>query len=1046
MCTAQKEINDISGSDLRYFKGESMHPFVKNSKENGVLNYIRVLLSISIVLSVFNPVLIASAESVIDVSVSSDKINPGDIATVVISLSNSENITGMNMTLVYDQSIVSLNNVTVNETLMTGHSVTYNGTGSGKIAIVLNGLDSISTAETPVIDVSMLGLATGISDIELQDVEFLSVESTSPAVSVSNGQIRINSTPQLSEIGDQTVNESELLEISLNATDADGDSLSYSTNASFGNLTSNVFSWTPESGDEGERSVSFTVSDGYAEDSENITIKIRPPFNYRPVFDPIDDINAIVGDTVNFTISATDWDNDDLTYYNTSVLPEGSIFYPDNQSFVWFPLLNDTYNVDFGVSDGLGGTDALSVKITVTEEVSVNNAPVFTPIGDMNATESELLEVTLNATDTDGDPLNYSSNVSFGNINGNVFSWVPASSDVGVHYINFSVNDGALWDHSVAQITVYEFTPAVYTPANPVNFISTTGNFWVLHDWEAGTGNVSDGYNVSYGGNWYNTTGPGFNDTTGLNAHDWSNITVYAYNATISTLSSGIEREVQIPNNPISLVDVDPSYVVSEGETLTIDANYTDVDGDDATFTSNDTSIFDIDASTGVASWTTKHKDNGIHYVNLSVSDGYGSEDSQVVVITVMNVNIPPVLDPIGSKSVNESEVLSFTINANDVDNETLTYSANGLPTAATLDSSTGNFSWTPGYDDSGVYDVEFIVTDSSNANDTEEVTITVNNVNRAPHLESIGAKSVNESQELSFTLVGTDQDTNDTLSYSMTGFLSGATLNASTGEFSWTPDFDVTDTSTDIYIMFTVSDGEDSSSKYVIITVHNTNRAPQFPEFATVNASENTEMVLNISAVDPDGDSLSYSSNVSFGTISDTDFVWTPDYNQSGTHYVEFTATDGSLSNTTVVTIDVEDVNRAPVIDDDSVESFYILDVGELVSFNIVASDADGNLITYNVSGLPDSANNSLNPVTGAFSWTPGSVDGDKVFNGVFTVSDGNLTDSVTATFAVDVLNTPPTLEEIDPKQINETENLVIQLNGSSDAVSYTHLRAHET
>jgi PGF-pre-PGF domain-containing protein len=42
-----------------------MHPFIKNSKENGVLNYIRVLLSISIVLSIFNPMLVASAGSVV---------------------------------------------------------------------------------------------------------------------------------------------------------------------------------------------------------------------------------------------------------------------------------------------------------------------------------------------------------------------------------------------------------------------------------------------------------------------------------------------------------------------------------------------------------------------------------------------------------------------------------------------------------------------------------------------------------------------------------------------------------------------------------------------------------------------------------------------------------------------------------------------------------------------------------------------------------------------------------------------------------------------
>ncbi|NPE28032.1 hypothetical protein HNV12_08665 [Methanococcoides sp. SA1] len=57
--------------------------------------------------------------------------------------------------------------------------------------------------------------------------------------------LEINSAPVLSSIGSQTINESESLNVNLSATDPDGDSIEYSTNATFGNLTDNMFTWTP---------------------------------------------------------------------------------------------------------------------------------------------------------------------------------------------------------------------------------------------------------------------------------------------------------------------------------------------------------------------------------------------------------------------------------------------------------------------------------------------------------------------------------------------------------------------------------------------------------------------------------------------------------------------------------------------------------------------------------------------------------------------------------------------------------------------------------
>jgi hypothetical protein len=70
-------------------------------------------------------------------------------------------------------------------------------------------------------------------------------------------------------------------------------------------------------------------------------------------------------------------------------------------------------------------------------------------------------------------------------------------------------------------------------------------------------------------------------------------------------------------------------------------------------------------------------------------------------------------------------EHLTFTITATDSDNDSLIYSATNLPEGASFDPDTRTFSWTPRYDQAGVYSVHFEVSDGQ-LTDSEDVTITV--------------------------------------------------------------------------------------------------------------------------------------------------------------------------------------------------------------------------------------------------------------------------------------------------------------------------------
>ncbi|QLC49240.1 hypothetical protein HWN40_02655 [Methanolobus zinderi] len=194
--------------------------------------------------------------------------------------------------------------------------------------------------------------------------------------------------------------------------------------------------------------------------------------------------------------------------------------------------------------------------------------------------------------------------------------------------------------------------------SEPVILDNSTGDSWILHTWESDSGDIADSYNISHDGSWINDSISEFNDT-GLLAHEWSNITVYAYNATTSTLSSGVADNVQLPNNPIYITDVDTPVTIKEGETVTVDINSTDSDGDSGTFTCNRTDLFDdFNPTSGEGSWTSNYTANGTYYVEFSVSDGYGSSDSEVMEITVTNVNVPPEFEEIDNQTVKVDENL----------------------------------------------------------------------------------------------------------------------------------------------------------------------------------------------------------------------------------------------------------------------------------------------------------------------------------------------------------------------------------------------------
>ncbi|RJP80302.1 MAG: hypothetical protein C4522_08295, partial [Desulfobacteraceae bacterium] len=133
------------------------------------------------------------------------------------------------------------------------------------------------------------------------------------------------------------------------------------------NPSTGVFNWATDYGDADTYTVTFTVTDDGSpsqSDSETITITVGS-INRPPVLNEIGDQSVRKNKILNFTLSATDPDGDDLVYSATA-LPPGAFLNPATGTFVWITGYADEgdYEVTFTVSDD--GTPSLNDSETIT--------------------------------------------------------------------------------------------------------------------------------------------------------------------------------------------------------------------------------------------------------------------------------------------------------------------------------------------------------------------------------------------------------------------------------------------------------------------------------------------------------------------------------------------------------------------------------------------------------------------------------------------------------------------------------------------------------
>ncbi len=217
-------------------------------------------------------------------------------------------------------------------------------------------------------------------------------------------------------------------------------------------------------------------------------------------------------------------------------------------------------------------------------------------------------------------------------------------------------------------------------------------------------------------------------------------------------------------------------------------------------------------------------------------------------------------------------------------------------------------------------------------------------------------------------------------------------------------------------------------------------NHAPVLSPMSDQSIRATQALTFAISATDVDpGDTLTYAAaglptGAAFVPSTRT-FSWTPVTTQEGTYYVTFQVTDSqvTVSETIAITV-LRDVNHPPVLDPTGNKS---INENEALTFSIHATDADGDVLAYSATNLP----NGATFVDRTFSWTP-TYDQAGSCAVTFMASDGTAQDSETITISVINVNRPPALGAIGNQSVNENASLTFSVSATDpdgDSLTYS-------
>ncbi|WP_165443221.1 Ig-like domain-containing protein [Acinetobacter ihumii] len=522
--------------------------------------------------------------------------------------------------------------------------------------------------------------------------------------------------------------------------------------------------------------------------------------------------------------------------------------------------------------------------------------------------------------------------------------------------------------------------------------------------------------------------------------------------------SGGGNSNNATPNNKVpQVLDIDKeqpiSVVEDKPKTGTI-VNVTDPDGDDLTYTvsSNPShGTVTIDPATGAYTYTPAANYNGNDSFVVTVADGKGGSTTVTVPVTVTAVNDAPVAQAITATGAEDS-IIAVSLSGTDVDGTVVSFKLSTLPangsfysnaagtgialtTTDVITASTNGATiyFKPNADWNGNTNFQYSATDNNGlvSSSTATGTITVTAVNDAP-TATASSISTDEDTPVNGSVVGQDVD-GDSLTYSVSGNPSHGTvtIDPATGAYTYTPAANYNGNDS---FEVKVDDGKGGSTTVTVpITVTAVNDAPTATA-SSISTDEDTPVNGNVVGQDVDNDSLTYSvsGNPSHGTVTIDPttgaYTYTPATNYNGNDSFVVTVADGKGGSTTVtVPVSVAVVNNAPTATASSIST----DEDTPINGNVVGQDVDNDSLTYTVNSNPSHGTVTIDPATGAYTYTPDTnYNGNDSFDVQLDDGKGGIT-IVTIPVTIVAVNDAPVPQAITATGV-EDSIIAVSLSGT--------------
>ena len=401
---------------------------------------------------------------------------------------------------------------------------------------------------------------------------------------------------------------------------------------------------------------------------------------------------------------------------------------------------------------------------------------------------------------------------------------------------------------------------------------------------------------------------------------------------------------------------------------------------------------------------------------SLEKVDGYTS--NMLIFIAsdqdlVVNDLTPDVIAGDDSGSTLEDNAVAINILSND------TFLANAPYTIELTSGANGATSindqvvtYTPNLDFNGTDSFSYTIVQGGKSA-TGTVSVTIEAVNDAPIIGTTDF-TINENETAVARITVSDVDIQDTLSLTLDLESADAGLFSLTDErelsFKVAPNYEV-DARTYSFTV-TVTDGTEDVQKTVTVNVTDVDEPPVFVPSGPFSAQENQLDIGSISASDPEGGAIVYSlggddaASLVISADGIISFVNAPNYEIKNTYSAAVNAYDGLNTTIQTITIQITDVNDAPVATSGSYDLNLMPQPQTSKTLTLSASDEDGDTLTYTLvsTGSYGTASLTGNIITYQTSSTTQSSQSESFS---FKVNDGEL-DSSEASISIDLKTDP--------------------------------------